>query len=310
MRRFLAVLTGHGPSLLAFGGLVGLAWPWLAESAAPAMPLAIFLLILCSLLRVDAVQFRRALARPMAALALPLLIMLPCPLLMGVLAHGLGLSPEMALALVLAVAAPPSIGNAAVARMLRLDEAMALVATLGAMALAPLTIPLAAMIIGGLALDPLDLALRLVVLIGGAACIALPLRRHAAAVLERQGAVLDALLLAALLLFALSAMAGLQARLLAEPLLALGQVGLAFAVNLGLQSLGMLLLPGTLSQRATAALLFGNRNVGLVWSVLGSAVSPAAALYFAATQLPIYTLPRLLQSLLARRRRAALSPQN
>ncbi len=309
MKRFLAALAGHGPSLLAFGALLGLAWPGLAELAAPAMPFAIFLLILGSLLRVEAGQLRRALARPTVGLALPLLIMLPCPLLMGILAQLLALPPEMALALVLASAAPPSIGNAAVARMLRLDDALALVVTMTAMAIAPLTVPLSGMIFGGLVLDPLTLALRLLILVGGAAAIALPLRRYAKATLERQGALLDALLLAALLVFALSAMAGLQARLVAEPLMALGHVALAFGVNLGLQGLGMLLLPGSLPQRATAALLLGNRNVGLVWSALGSTASPATALYFAATQLPIYTLPRLLQSILARRQRAAFSPQ-
>lgn len=307
IRRLLTTLSGHGPNLLAFGAFLGLAWPGLAELAAPAMSAAIFLLILGSLLRIAPGQFRRVLARPMAGLVLPLLAMLPCPLAAGLLARLAGLPPEMVLALVLSTAAPPSIGNAAMARMLRLDDAAVLVATLLAMALAPLTVPLAAMLFGGLALDPLALALRLLALVGGAACLALPLRRHAAAAIERQAPLLDALLLAALLVFALSAMAGLQARLAAEPLVALAQVALAFGVNLGLQGLGALFLPGSLAQRAAGALLLGNRNVGLVWSALGSAAPPAMALYFAATQLPIYTLPRLLQALLARG--AASSPR-
>jgi BASS family bile acid:Na+ symporter len=61
-------------------------------------------------------------------------------------------------------------------------------------------------------------------------------------------------------------------------------------------------MPGPRPLRFTLALTGGNRNVGLVWSVLGSALSPGMALYFACTQLPIYTLPRLQQALLRRLR--------
>jgi BASS family bile acid:Na+ symporter len=61
-----------------------------------------------------------------------------------------------------------------------------------------------------------------------------------------------------------------------------------------------MLLPGNLAQRLTVGLILGNRNVGLVWSALGAAASPRMALYFAATQLPIYILPRLIESLIGR----------
>lgn len=307
MQRFLEALTRHGPNLLAFTAVLGLAWPKLAELAAPVMPVAIFLLILGSLLRVDAGKFRQFMTRPMAGLALALLLMLPAPLLVGFLAQFAGLTPELVLALVLATAAPPSIGNAALARMLRLNDTLALVVTMATMALAPLTVPLVGLLFGGLALDPLTVALRLLALVGGAACLALPLRRYAAAAIERQGPLLDALLLAALLVFALSAMVGLQAKLLAEPFIVLGLVALAYGVNLSLQALGALFLPGTPAERGAGALLLGNRNVGLIWSAIGNTISPTTALYFAAAQLPIYTLPRLLQALLTRQRRTAFT---
>jgi BASS family bile acid:Na+ symporter len=61
-----------------------------------------------------------------------------------------------------------------------------------------------------------------------------------------------------------------------------------------------LFMPGPRHLRLTLALTGGNRNVGLIWSALGAALSPTMALYFACTQLPIYTLPRLLQALLVR----------
>ena len=61
-----------------------------------------------------------------------------------------------------------------------------------------------------------------------------------------------------------------------------------------------MLLPGDLAQRLTIGLILGNRNVGLVWSALGAAASPRMALYFAATQLPIYILPRVIETLIGR----------
>lgn len=299
MGRILGALTCRGPTLLALGVGLGLIWPWLAEVARPAMPFAIFVIVLGTLLRVEFRSISAALQQPSVVLMLPALAMVGCPLLLGGAARGAGLPQELTLALVLAVAAPPSSGTAAVARMLGLDGALALVATFAAMAIAPLSVPLLAALFGGITVDPLALAWRLAVLIGGAEGIALLLRRHAAPLLARHSATMDALILSALLVFALSTMAGMRARIVADPVAALGYAALAFAVNLSFQALGAL-LPGSVTRRATAGLVLGNRNVGLVWSALGTAVTPHVALYFAATQMPIYTLPRLLQAGLLR----------
>lgn len=295
MTRVIGALTRRGPTLLALGVGLGLAWPRLAELAQPTMAFTIFVIVLGTLLRVEFSSISTALRQPSVVLVVPALAMVGCPLVLGAAARGAGLSQELTLALVLAVAAPPSSGTAAVARMLGLDGAMALVATFAAMAVAPLSVPLLAALFGGITVDPLALAWRLAVLIGTAEGAALLLRRHAAPLLARHSDAIDALVLAALLVFALSTMAGMRARIMADPMAALGYVTLAFAVNLSLQALGAL-LPGSVTRRATVGLVLGNRNVGLVWSALGTAVTPQAALYFAATQLPIYTLPRLLQT--------------
>jgi len=264
------------------------------------MPYAIFILVLGTLLRVDSRQIGVTLRQPMAVAVLPMLCMIGAPFLVGGVSYLAGLPPELSLALVLPVAAPPSGGNAAIARMLGLDGALALVVTFASMAIAPVTVPLVAAIIGGVTVDPVALALRLAMLIGTAEGLALLLRRHAAMRLAKQGRAIDCIVLAALLLFAVSTMAGIQARIIAEPLKAMGLLALAFSVNVGFQTLGAL-MPGTAERRATAGLVMGNRNVGLVWSVLGGSVSPLMAFYFAATQLPIYMLPRLWQFVLSRR---------
>jgi BASS family bile acid:Na+ symporter len=300
MRSLLARAVPRGPTLLAIGVLLGLAFPALAEFARPWMPAMIFLIVLGTLLRIDTQAVIAAIRRPTLSVFLPAVVMFVCPILAGAAAHFVGLDAELALALALAVAAPPSSGTAAVARMLGLDGAVPLVVTFLSMALAPLAVPLVAGWFGGLRVDPLELALRLAVLIGGAEGVALVLRRRAAPLLASYGQIVDGIVVAALLVFALATMAGIRAQVGAEPRDAIICLALAFGCNIALQIGGAALLPGSLRQRLTVGLILGNRNVGLVWSALGAAASPRMALYFAATQLPIYTLPRLIEALFIR----------
>ncbi|MEZ2410316.1 hypothetical protein AB6806_26315 [Bosea sp. RCC_152_1] len=288
----------RGPLLLALGVGLGLAVPALAEAARPLMPGAIFVIVLSSFLRVDGAALAAALRRPGWPLILPAAVMLACPLLAAASAQLLGLPPELAIALVLACAAPPSGGTAAVARMLGLDDAGPLVVTLLSMALAPVTVPLVARAIGNVAIDPLALGVRLALLVGSAAIIALLVRRYAMRSLQRAGRLVDGGAVLSLVVFALSTMAGVQSQIRAQPELTLLCVALAFAANLVMQTLGIALTPGSLRQRLTVGLTLGNRNVGLVWSGLGASLSSPMSLFFAATQLPIYLLPLLIEWLI------------
>lgn len=298
MTNSLLCLAPSGPTLLIVGVLAGLACPSLAEAIRPVMAASIFVIVLGTLLRVNATDFIRTLALPRFSALLPAMVMLVSPVLVGVAAHLAEIGPELALAMVLAVCAPPSGGTAAVARMLGLDATIPLAVTLLSMALAPLSVPLLAAWFAGIAFDPVELALRLFVLTAGAGAVALVLRWGAAAALQRHADAIDGLVLAALLIFAISTMAGVRAQIAAEPMAALVCVTLAFACNLALQGLGALLLPGTLLERLGIGLILGNRNVGLVWSALGASTSPTMALFFAATQFPIYMTPRLIAFLI------------
>jgi bile acid:Na+ symporter, BASS family len=294
MRSFFSLPLPRGPTLLAAGVLLGLGFPALAELARPSMPIMIFVIVLGTLLRIDTSAVIATLRRPSRSVLLPVVVMIASPLLVGAAGRLLGLSPDLALALVLAVSAPPSSGTAAVARMLGLDGTAPLVATFLSMLLAPLTVPILAAWFGGLDISPFDLALRLAILIGGAEGLALLLRRYAGQALAVHGKSVDGIVVAALLVFALATMAGIRSQITADPDAAVICLALAFLCNLGLQAAGFLLLPGSLSERITVGLILGNRNVGLIWSALGAAVTPRMALYFAATQLPIYLLPRLI----------------
>lgn len=305
MQSSLLRLIPRGSTLLAFGVLLGLICPALADLAHPMMPTTIFLIVLGTLLRIDGEAVIAALRQPSLSVLLPAVVMVACPLTIGVAGHALGLSPELALAIVLAVSAPPSSGTAAVARMLGLDGAVPLVVTVLSMVLAPVTVPLLAGWFGGLEISAFELALRLALLIGSAEGVAFLLRRHAAPMLTAHGGLVDGIIVAALLVFAVATMAGIRAQIAVDLQAAMLCLVLAFACNIALQVAGAALLPGTFARRLTVGLILGNRNVGLVWSALGTAASPRMALYFAATQFPIYILPRLIETLIGRDKRKA-----
>ncbi|ASL48311.1 hypothetical protein bAD24_III13000 [Burkholderia sp. AD24] len=309
---FLALigsLTRHGPSVLAGGVALGLLVPSLAQAARPLMPLTVFIFVLGTLLRVDPATVVKVARRPAVSVVLPLLAMIVVPLLVGYAGFALALPAAWTLALVLAYSAPPSSGTSAVARMLGLDAPVALVATLAAMVLAPLTAPLLAgwfshvthgapVAIGSIGAG--GLALRLALLIGSAEGVAIVVRKVAGQRLARHANTIDVTVVIALLTFALGTMAGMQRLLLDEPRAALLAIALAFAANLAVQTLAFLSWPGSVRERFNTALLMGNRNVGLLWAALGLAATPSMILFFSCAQLPIYTLPRLIEYLLPR----------
>jgi bile acid:Na+ symporter, BASS family len=297
-----------GPTWLIFGVFAGLAFPAIAEAVRPMMGVTIFVFVLGTFLRADGPSFAQALRRPFVAITLPAISMLACPILVALATNLAGLRQDLALAMVLATSAPPSSGTAAVARMLGLDATVPLTVTLLSMAMAPLTVPLFALWLGNLSLDPLVLAVRLFLLIAGAAALALALRLTAPARLLRHERSIDVLVLVALIVFVIGTMAGVRDQVVAKPAAAVLCVALAFTCNLVLQGFGILALPGTLAERLTFGLVLGNRNVGLVWAALGATVSPTTALFFAATQFPIYMTPRLIE-VLARRAGRTEKPQ-
>ncbi|QNK67069.1 hypothetical protein [Variovorax sp. PAMC26660] len=311
-------MASKGPSVLAAGVFLGLLVPAFAEAARPLMPVTVFIFVLGTLLRVDPATVLSVLRRPAVSVLLPLCAIVVCPVVAGLAGHALGLPPAWTLALVLAYCAPPASGTSAVARMLGLDAAVALVATLAAMAIVPFTAPLLAQWFGrdpGVAIEPSSLALRLLFLVGTAEGVALLVRRFAKERLAAHAGAIDGIVVVALLVFAVGTMAGMQKSLLDDPRLVTSVIALAFAANVGVQAVAYLLTPGSVRTRLNVALLMGNRNVGLLWAALGAAATPTVALFFACAQLPIYLLPRVIQSLLPRlellgeRRRAAREPR-
>ncbi|MCA8330452.1 hypothetical protein PPH94_035150 [Burkholderia cepacia] len=303
MRTLIAALVRRGPTVLAGGVGLGLLVPPLADLARPLMPVTVFLFVFGTLLRVEPSAVRAVARRPAVSLLLPAATMILCPVALGIAARLAGMPYDWVVALVIAYCAPPSSGTSTIARMLSLDASVALVATLASMVFVPLTAPLLTAWFShdaAVSISPLNLALRLALLIGSAEGVALLVRRFAGSRLDRYATPIDATVVAALLVFALGTMAGMQQSIIDAPHRALTAIALAFAVNAGFQIIAYGLTPGDVRTRLNVALIVANRNVGLMWAALGLAATPTMALVFTCAQLPIYTLPRVVQHLLPR----------
>ncbi|WP_258025513.1 hypothetical protein [Burkholderia sp. COPS] len=213
MRTLIAALVRRGPTVLAGGVGLGLLVPPLADLARPLMPVTVFLFVLGTLLRVEPSAVRAVARRPAVSLLLPAATMIACPVALGIAARLAGMPYDWVVALVIAYCAPPSSGTSTIARMLSLDASVALVATLASMVFVPLTAPLLTAWFShdaAVSISPLNLALRLALLIGSAEGVALLVRRFAGSRLDRYATPIDATVVAALLVFALGTMAGRQ----------------------------------------------------------------------------------------------------
>lgn len=298
MKYILNYITKNGPTVLALGVCIGLLAPRLAEIARPLMPVTVFVFVLGTLLRIDNKQIIESAKEIKISIIFPIFMVVICPYLFGGISLLLGASKELTLAIALAIAAPPASGNSAVARMLGLNPSMSLVSTLCSMALIPLTAPMILNQFGsgvGLSIDPLDLAWRLALLIGGAEGVAILIRRFAFTVVQEHGLAIDGLVVVSLLIFACGTMFGMFDILVATPALALKTIAIAYLLNITMLIICSTLYPGDLNSKLTMGLNCGNRNVGLIWSALGLTISPSIALFFACSQLPIYTIPKILQ---------------
>lgn len=303
MRDFLMWVTRKGPTVLAFGCISGLLIPSLADILRPAMPVMVFIFVLGTLLRVDNAAIMKSAKNLQISLIFPLIFVVACPYIIGLFTKYTTGNSELALAIALATACPPSSGNSAVARMLGLDPTTALVATLCSMAMVPLTGPLILYIFGddlGVSIDPYELALRLTLLLVAAEVGAILIRKKYTFLVDEHGLAIDGVVIISLFIFACGTMSGMQNMILTNPGFALGVILFVYGVNIFMQIACAMLFVGDRYAKATIGLTAGNRNVGLLWSMLGLSISPTIMFVFALSQLPIYTMPKILQYVLPR----------
>lgn len=99
-----------------------------------------------------------------------------------------------------------------------------------------------------------------------------------------------------LTIFGLAVMDGVQALLLEQPLLLLQYVLLAFTVSVVVQLLTYFALRFLGRRDAmTACLLCAYRNMGIVAAIAGASLGEHFFIYVGVWQLPMYTLPKLLE---------------
>lgn len=309
----LAALGRHARWALPAGVFAGLVFPAAAACMRPLLPLAVIGTLAVVLVRLDWRRFGKALTRPMPVVALLAWQLLASPLLVWGLAQAIGLAPELRVALLLQAAAPPIGSTAVFALILGLDGALAVVGTVATTLLLPLTAtPLVGWLLpeAGVRIDLLAFFGRVSLLVALPFAIAWLVRRlMGAARLARGDDVLGGLNVVMLVVFAIAVMDGVSARLLAEPRAILELLLMSVVVAVVLHAGGYLLLRRVGHDAAwTAALVSGNRNMGLMLVITAGTAGELFALYVGVAQIPMYFAPLLLTPLVRRGSRLRTDP--
>jgi len=308
--RALAFVGRHGALFLAGGVLLGLAAPPLAAAARPLLAPALLVPLTIALLRLDWRALGDYARRPVLIGVTAAWLLGASPLLVWLALRGVALPSALEHALVLMAASSPVTMCATVSLLVGLDAALAVVVIVVTTALVPLTLPLVALPLLGLALaiDLPTFMFRLAWMVGAAFAAALVVRRLAGpARLARGARALDAVAVLSLVVFAVAIMDGVTAALLERPGYVLGTLAAAFVANLALQALGTAAFLGLGLRRAlTVGLMTGNCNMGIVLIALAYEAPFDTVMFFALGQIPMYMLPALLMPLY--RRVARLHP--
>jgi hypothetical protein len=213
-------------------------------------------------------------------------------------------SPGLTAALILYTSAPPNFAAAALAFILGLDGALAVALILGCLILHPILTPLfTELVTGGAVLVPgSEIALRLALLIGGAAGVAVIGRRligRARLARSRAGDRRHQRHPHAGLRDRPDGHHSRPDRRPAGPCGGPHRAGLRAPHFLNLGTALAFWWSG-MKTAATVGFALGGRNMAPAMAVLGTAVPPETWLFFAVLQFPIYLLPMLLKPIYRR----------
>lgn len=303
----LSWLGRQGTRAVAALVAVGIALPSIGAILKPYVTEAVFVLLCIAFLRLDTAAFKTCLRRPAIVLVATAWTSVAIPVLFGASCLAFGLNkqaPDLFLGLMLQAVASPMMAAPALAALMGLDATLVLVALIASTALVPLTAPLFALVFVGrsLSIPPLILAIKLFVILAGAALVGLIVRRALGlAAIARHKERIDGLNILVLFVFVAAVMESVGARFLATPLLTTGLAALAFVVFSAVLLLTTLLFLSAGRARALAlGFMTSQRNMGLMLAATGGALPDLTWLYFALSQFPIYLSPQLLQPLARR----------
>ena len=307
MRVLLGFLGNHARWALPAGVFVGIALPDLAALLRPLLTPAVIGTLTAALLRLDWDRLAEGLRRPGLPAAIALWQLVASPLLAWVVCALGGLPPDLRLVLVLQAAAPP-IGSAAVfAMILGLDGVLAVLGTVAATLLLPLTLtPLVGWLLpeAGLNVDLAAFFVRVSLLVAAPFVLAWVIRRAiGTARLARNDDLLAGVNVLLLVVFAIAVMDGVTARLLRDPLYIATLLLTACAATALLHLAGFALFRRTgIAAAYGAALLSGNRNMGLMLAITAGTAGQAFSLYVGIAQIPMYFAPLALTPFVRRSR--------
>jgi predicted Na+-dependent transporter len=300
LKTSLEWLGRQGTKVAAASILLGLAVPPLAAALKPIFAAAIFLLLVFAFLRVDPAELRARFKAPLLVAIACLGIVVMTPILFGFVLPYMSidsLGPGVALGMMMYLAAPPIMASTAFAALLRLDTALTLAVLIVCTAATPLLAPLIVSYFAGgaLNLDVAQLVLRLLAILGGAFVTAQFIRWWLGneKIAVNKGSIdgINALLL---FLFGVTAMDGVTARAIKEPLLIASLTTIVFAVAIGIYLLTTLIFwREGLKKSLALGFSSAHRNMGVMIAAAGSGLPELTWIYFAVAQFPIYLLPTL-----------------
>lgn len=287
--------------VLALGALLALFLQDLATFLRPALPVFVALMYFLAMVRVDLPAiFHRLLnlQRMMIAMGTCIALMIGLPILVAILSKILGLSTEINASMIYISAAPPLGSAAALCLLLGLDAALALELTIIGSFLAPVLGPLVTSFLLGNAVevDPIDMSLRLALMIGAGAILALIIRPLIGPkVINENASIFDGIGAVAMIATILPIFAGVTGYITDTPLLAICVLCLVFVLNIGMQIIATPLLRKITHNESAGAvgLICGNRNAALFMAALPQ--SPVFTLFVALYQFPMYMTPLLLK---------------
>lgn len=299
----LSTLARFTPQAMVAGVVIGLLAPGLAAYVRPFLTPAVWGLLFVSLLRVDWLDLKAQLKRPVLACGLVFWMLVVTPVLMAALLHFTDFRPGLEAAMVLAAASSSLFSTMPLGLIFGLDSALLLVVLIGGTLVVPLTLPLAALLLLGfdMGADPLVLMARMGTLVSSAVAAAVGVRwLFGEARVYRCRGGLDGVAVVLLIGFAIGIMDGLTVRILDDPWDIAMIAGLAFGSYTGLMTFSYgffaVVVPGVGRRGAlSASFISGTRNLAIILAVLPESVDSDLPLFFAVGQFPIYIMPILLK---------------
>ncbi|MET0507677.1 MAG: hypothetical protein ABWZ78_05760 [Burkholderiaceae bacterium] len=307
MRAILEWLGRQARWALPAGVFVGIVVPPLAGWLRPMVTAAVIGTLTAALVRLDWQRLGRRLSSPRLPALLVACLLVASPVVAWLVWRTGWVSDAVGRILVLQLAAPPIGSAAAFALIVGIDGVLSMIVTVAATLLLPLTLTAVVAVLladSGVAVDLGSFFVRVLVVVVTPFVLAGALRAgFGPARLARNDGLLAGLNVVVLVVFAVAVMDGVTVRLLSDPAQIAGLLVLACVVAVLGHAAGVLLFSRKGRDTAlAAALLAGNRNLGLMLAVTGGTAGAAFDLYVGVAQIPMYFAPLLLTPLARRLR--------